>query len=115
MLRVRKDLQHDLCLVEVLFSALSETQWIISDGNAASLGTLFYNSLAAMDHLPWEVLNAGNWSALPDGKRKRCAEVLIYPKVAPNHIGAIHCYSEETLSFLSNCGKDTKMSRNMFF
>jgi hypothetical protein len=32
------------------------------------------------------VLTADDWQAFPDGKRKRCAEVLVFPKVEPNYI-----------------------------
>ncbi|MEA3522586.1 MAG: DUF4433 domain-containing protein [Campylobacterota bacterium] len=81
MLYVRKNIQNELCLIEISLSVLSKKNFLFTDGNAAAINTNFYNSLDDLIHLPWEVLNASYWNDFEDGKRKRCAEVLIYPSI----------------------------------
>jgi hypothetical protein len=115
MLYVRRHLQNEICLVEVFLSALLENEYLISDGNAASHFTNFYNSLTQLDLLPWDVLNAKYWADIQDGKRKKCAEVLVYPKITPQHIGTIHCYSIDTLNHINNNERYVKVSHNYYF
>ena len=73
MLYVRKHLQVNLCLVEVSLAVLTENEYLITDGNAASRDTQFYQSESSLSLLPWDVLRASYWTEFPDGKRKRCA------------------------------------------
>lgn len=115
MLYARKELQVDLCLVEISLSVLAENQYLMTDGNAASHDTKFYSSASSLELLPWDVLRAGYWNDLPDGKRKRCAEVLVYPKIPPKFIVRIHCYSNSTLDLLYDCGQDILVTKNLFF
>lgn len=117
MLYVRQELQRDLCWLEVSLAALDDknTQFIISDGNAASRETKFYTSVSKLDMLPWDVLKARTWFDLLDGKRKRCAEVLIYPKISPEHVVAIHCYCEDTVKALSRADRRVLLTRRLFF
>jgi hypothetical protein len=96
----------DLCLIEVMTSVLTEHKYIFSDGNAAARNTLFYNSLDHIDLLPWNIIKAVSRSDDPDGKRKRCAEVLIYPKIPPKFIKNIYCFSGSTLDYLQGCGRN---------
>jgi hypothetical protein len=115
MLYVRKDMQDELCLIEVSLSALSEDNFIFTDGNAASRDTKFFNSLNDLENLPWDVLNASYWNNFEDGKRKRCAEVLIYPSIEPESIKKIYCYSDVTLQQLSSVNCTITKARNLFF
>ena len=115
MLYVKKNIHDDLCLIEVSLSVLSENNFLISDGNAASRNTKFYNSLDKLYLLPWEVLQANYWSDFRDGKRQRCAEVLIYPSIKPIYIKQIHCYSSATLHYLEQLSCNVKMTKNLFF
>lgn len=59
-----------------------------SDGNAASDGTLFYQDPSDIEMIPWRVIRAGRWTgqAYPDGKRQRCAEILVPDLVETNYI-----------------------------
>lgn len=115
MLYVNKDFQHEICIVEVCLNALVENIYLISDGNAASQNTNFFNSINELDSLPWDVLHSDFWHDKFDGKRKRCSEVLIYPSVLPEHIKAIHCYSIETKDYLQNCGKPVFLTKSLYF
>lgn len=115
MLYVRRDLQSDLCLLEVSLSVMFENEYLITDGNAASRATKFFNSVAKLDCLPWDVLNGKFWPDHEDGKRKMCAEVLIHPAVAPSYVEAIHCYSIDTKKSVATFDCPVRLSRNLFF
>lgn len=115
MLYVRRNIQHDLCLIEISLSALSDHNFIFTDGNAAARNTHFYNETSDLDKLPWDVLNASYWNDFPDGKRKRCSEVLIYPKIERKHITKLHCCSSSAYKYLSQLEVPVEISENLFF
>ncbi len=83
MLYVRKEMQNKIALL--VFDANSIFQYkgtIFSDGNAASGPTKYYSKLTDLVNLDWACLNTTSyWNDFIDGKRKRCAEVLV-----PNNI-----------------------------
>jgi hypothetical protein len=115
MLYLRKDLQNVLCLIEVSLSVMIENEYLITDGNAASHDTNFYNSVSYLKHLPWNVLDADYWYDHFDGKRKRCAEILIYPRILPKFITNIYCYSNNVLDVLSGSNKNVCLKKSLFF
>lgn len=75
--------RSDLCLIAVDPEVLTHrgVELAFCDGNAASSSTSFYWDLRQLSRLPWEVLQADNWVSFSDGKRKRCAEMLVKPAV----------------------------------
>jgi len=81
----KKDLQNNIIIVEIdpniIFT--DKYQFAFTDGNAASPRTRFYNNLLYLDKIPWNVINAKYWNDIPDGRRKRCSEFLIYPSIPP--------------------------------
>lgn len=115
MLFVKKDLNKELCLIEISLSVLKESQFIFTDGNAAAKNTQFFNSTIALNRLPWDVLHAKYWNDFIDGKRKRCAEMLIYPFIKPAFFIKIHCYSDETLGYLQSVGCNAEKSERLFY
>ena len=115
MLYVKRNIQTELCLIEVSLSVLTNDNFIFSDGNAASRNTKFYNLVEDLEKLPWEVLGASYWNDYEDGKRKRCAEILIHPLIEPKHISKIHCFSHETLEFISRFNIQSEISGELFF
>lgn len=115
MLYVRRNIQHDLCLIEISLSALSDNNFIFTDGNAAARNTHFYSETNDLDKLPWDVLNASYWNDYPDGKRKRCSEILIYPKIEKRYITKLHCCSSSTFNYLSQFGIQVEISEKLFF
>jgi hypothetical protein len=115
MLYVRQELQDNLCLLEISLCVLNQNDYLITDGNAACHNTLFSNTVNNLHHLPWDVLHAGFWYEFDDGKRKMCAEVLIYPKISPKYIDTIHCCSVNTYNIIQNCNKQVKLSPDLFF
>ena len=114
MLRYLWDKKNDLCFLQVSLLALAEVEYLISDGNAASQVTKFYYSLDQLNLLSWDIILAENWASHDDGKRKRCAEVLIYPKIHPDYIKNIYCFSIDTENYLANCGKIIKLHKDLF-
>ncbi len=115
MLYVKRNIQNQLCLIEISLSVLSNDNFIFTDGNAASRNTKFYNLNEDLKQLPWKVLDSSYWSDLEDGKRKRCAEILIHPSIEPKHIIKIHCFSHETLEFISRFNVQSKITGELFF
>lgn len=85
-----------LIIVEIPIDLLLAYDHVFTDGNAASSGTKFGNTIETAK-TAIEVLNAGSWNDLPDGKRKRCAEILVYNRVPATLFSKAMCYSEEQI------------------
>lgn len=115
MLYYHKDRQAEICLVEVSLDCLSENNFIFTDGNAASQSTLFFGSLDYLNSIPWEVINARYWTDHPDGKRKRCSEVMVYPKIESKHIISVVCCSSETYNMIRSLTKKARISTDNYF
>lgn len=115
MLFVRQKIQDDLCLIEISLTSLLHSDFVFTDGNAASRNTAFFNSANDLRLLPWEVIKAPYWSGFADGKRKKCSELLIYPLIQPECIVEIHCNSTETLHYVTKLGCSAKISPEFFF
>jgi hypothetical protein len=96
MLYVRREEIEKLCLLKVSLDVLVEGNFLITDGNAASRDTMFSNSTEFLDELPWDCIRAKYWNDFDDGKRKKCAEILVYPRIEPDYFEDIFCYSEKT-------------------
>lgn len=93
MLYVRRDMQEDIVFLGINPHLLLEPNTIFSDGNAAAVNTKFYCGTAMLNELPWDTINARYWTNFEDGKRIKCAEVLVYRKVTIQNILKIFCYS----------------------
>lgn len=115
MMFVRQEIQNNLCLLEVSLKVLNNREFLITDGNAAALNTKFNASIDGLDLLDWNVLRARYWNDFPDGKRKRCAEILVYPRIMPEFISKIHCCSDQTLNFLANFTSKALLTKELFF
>ncbi len=115
MLYRRKNIQHDLCLIEISLSVLNSKNFIFTDGNAASRETKFFKDKADLSNLPWDVLKANYWNDFFDGKRKRCAEFLVYPNIEAKYIKKIHCNNLSTLNYLRDAGCNSFLSNHLFF
>ena len=77
MLSVRRTLQSSIVVLYVNRCVLHRSGVVFTDGNAASGATRFFSDLRDLKKIDWECLNAASWTDFKDGKRKRCAEVLI--------------------------------------
>lgn len=97
MLFVRQNIQHELVILKVTPAVLQRHQHVYSDGNAACLNTQFSadpHVVAASD----TALRAVRWSDVPDGKRRRCAEVLVHPTVEPRFIVGAICSNQNLVN-----------------
>lgn len=96
----RKDIQAKLVLIRISSDVLLEedVQFAFSDGNAASAATSFFGDLGVLDKLPWDVIGSTYWTEFEDGKRKKCSEFLIYPKVRTKHFKELGVCSLESRS-----------------
>ncbi len=81
MLYVRREMQPCLAVLCVEKEILCSPGVVFTDGNVAASETRFFNSLDGLGELDWGCLEAKLWTDYDDGKRKRCAEVLV-----PDHI-----------------------------
>ena len=116
MLYRLKSSSHSLCLLEISLESLDYHDVLFTDGNAASRDTKFYTHPEDLKNLPWDVLKAEFWSDFADGKRKRCAEVLVYPSIGARHITKIHCNSFDTVNVLEQSGvRNVLYSPQLFF
>ena len=90
MLYKRRCLQHDIVILKISPNVLRDGLHVFCDGNAASRDTKFSpDSSILADSI--DALSAEYWANLADGKRRRCAELLVYPEVRPSHILSAIC------------------------
>lgn len=84
---------HPRVYVRVRLEVADKPGTIFSDGNAASGSTRFFQHLADVDKIPWDVVFAKKWTGrnFPDGTRQRCAEVLVPDCVEPEFITEVRC------------------------
>lgn len=119
MLYVRKNLRNSLCLIEIDITCIENCDFLITDGNAAASKTNFFNQASEVQLLPWHVLNANYWHDFEDGKRKRCAELLLYPEIKSSFIKVVHFHSSnEVFDKVTNSTTrefDIKISPELFF
>ncbi|MBL8527509.1 MAG: DUF4433 domain-containing protein [Burkholderiales bacterium] len=99
MLSAKRDVIPQLVFLQVAISLIvpSERRWLITDGNAAADATHFFNSVDDLKHLDWKCLRANYWNDIPDGKRTRCAEMLVETCVPTEWIVKIDCFSKATM------------------
>jgi hypothetical protein len=91
MMYVRKGMSSNIIILKINNSILNLKNAIFSDGNAASQSTAFYNNLNQLNNLSWDCLNNSYWNDYTDGKRKKCAEVLVPDLIEPKMIDEIIC------------------------
>ncbi|BDA19169.1 hypothetical protein KAM345_030830 [Aeromonas caviae] len=104
MLYRLRDRAADLVVLGLTPSLLDyHDQHCFTDGNAASELTLFAKGPSVV--LPsLEALKAVYWNDVPDGKRRRCAEVLVAPSIAPGFIEVAICSNAETAAAVNDAG-----------
>ena len=90
-LSARRDRREELFFIDVSPDVLCGpgNQFAFTDGNAASSQTRFFRSLHHLDKIPWDVIQAEYWPDHADGKRRRCAEFLVYPSVTPRYFSRL--------------------------
>jgi hypothetical protein len=74
---------------------------IFTDGNAASISTKYFTSINDLDKLNWNCINGLFWNDFTDGKRIKCAEVLVPHKITSKHIKEIFVYDDTSFNQIS--------------
>lgn len=115
MLFCRRSHNPTLCLLEIDLHACLQEGVLFTDGNAASRGTCFYDRLSDLRFLDWEALNASYWNDVQDGKRKRCAEVLVPHHLSAGFIVRVHTASLDSCAWLQQQGIKATFSPQRFF
>lgn len=119
MLYRRQDIQEDIVILGLEAQLLCEANILFTNGNAAASRTIFYRGTQMLDQLPWDSIRARSWIDIEDGRRIKCAEVLVYPKIEPNRIQKIFCYSNKHRETIIAAKQGTpiigKVNRDLFF
>jgi hypothetical protein len=100
MLYCRKNLQDNIVMLAIDRKLLFQNNALFTNGNAAADATHFYNNIQDLKMLNWNCIVAQSWADLPDGKRERCSETLVYPDVSIQSIQKIFCNNQHTLEFV---------------
>jgi len=117
----KRELMKEIIMFEVIPHIAAQTKEIlITDGNAASYSTNFYEDLEALNNLKWEVLNAGYWANFEDGKRIRCAEILIPEEIKLTFVQRIVCNNEALIDrickhFPNRFGIKVELDKSLFY
>ena len=86
MLYRRKEIQDDIVILAFDKRLLSNEGTWFTDGNAASNATKFYYHLSDLSGLDWECIEGAYWTDYDDGRRTRCAEILVPGGIHPSWI-----------------------------
>lgn len=120
MLFVRKNQQSQLAILAIDPFVLTLPHTAFSDGNAACSETNFYWDFPNITKLNWTIIRKQTWHDELDGKRIKCAEVLVYNHIPVNRIWKIFCYSKITVEYvkqtiLKNLSIPIEVNRHLYF
>jgi hypothetical protein len=114
MLYRRREIQADIFILVISTQVLDHHQHVFTDGNAASRDTFFSASRDVINN-SIDVLHAKHWNDFEDGKRKRCAEVLVYPLVEPEFIDHIICYDSAAQKYIEKFTSTTAIPDRSYY
>ena len=89
MLFRKRDIQSELAILCISKGVLLFDGAVFTDGNAASADTQFFGDCRHLDQLDWACIRAPYWTDFPDGKRRRCAEVLVPDRLGLEHVDRV--------------------------
>ena len=99
----------------------SGCKFVFTDGHGIMVLSDYYNNLASLDKIPWNVVNAKYWTDFLDGRRLRQSEFLIYNKFDWNLVQTIGVYNSKMLNRVNALVRglsyqpSVKTKRNWFF
>ena len=76
----------------------SGCKFAFTDGHGIMMLSDYYNDLANLDKIPWNVVNARYWNDFPDGRRLRQSEFLVYNKFDWSLVQTIGVYNSNILN-----------------
>lgn len=92
----------DLVVIEVDKKIMLSPGLLFTDGNAASSSTNYFTNIDALNQLDWNCIFSEYWSDYPNGKRIRCAEVLIPETVPTKYFKHIYTKNGESARLVTN-------------
>lgn len=112
--------RKDIVILAIDRMLIYDTNAIFTDGNAANKPTKFYNDICNLNQLNWDCIKADYWKDFEDGKRKRMAEILLFPDIPSKYIQKIYCNNLDTLQFIQEKTKKyqniaTEINLNLYF
>jgi len=93
----RREISDDLVILKINPALLLQAGTLFTDGNAASSYTHFYREIEDLKQLNWDCLHCDYWPDYPDGRRIRCAEMLIPDRIEMSDITAIAVNRKKSL------------------
>lgn len=119
MLYRRQEMQEDIVILGLDPRILSEPDTIFTDGNAASSRTTFHRDIQMLQNLPWDSIRTRSWTDIPDGRRIKCAEVLVHSEIQPSRIQMVFCCSNKHRETIIAAKQGTlimgKVNRDLYF
>jgi len=97
MSSARRELANELVILKLNPQLLLQSGMLFTDGNAACCSTRFFSALNDLNQLNWDCLNGRYWNDYADGRRLRCAEMLIPDRIQVTNIMQIAIKSEIAL------------------
>ena len=102
MLSKRRDHQDDIVILCLDRQLLEQSSTFFTDGNAAGDATESFNDPRDLKKLDWDCIRATYWNDFKDGKRKRCAEILVPDVISFDEVREIRVHSQLTKTRLGN-------------
>jgi len=96
MSSARRELSSHLVILKLNPQLLLQSGMLFTEGNAACCNTRFFNELNDLNQLNWDCLNSRYWNDYSDGRRLRCAEMLIPDRIQVKNIMQIAVKSSNT-------------------
>lgn len=120
MLFKLRNIQDDVLILAIDRNLILNQNSIFTDGNAASQGTRFFNSIGQLTQLNWRCIRAEFWNDIADGKRIRCAEVLVFPRIEIASIKKIYSNNSTVTAFASSKARNfrhitVEQNNNLYF
>lgn len=120
MLFKRKNMQNEIVILAIDRNVLLQANAIFTNGNAAAKITHFYREIDNLSQLYWKCIHAEHWNDFTDGKRIRCAEVLVYSRIDISAIKKIICNNFELQQIVSSQIEKYKnliaeVNKNLYF
>ncbi len=115
MLYANLELQESIYIIKVSLEVLDDMPFLFTDGNAAADMTGFLNETDDLDKLPMDVLKSRYWNDFVDGRRKMCAEVLIYDHIPAEYIEKVYCISPLAKLLAPECNKPVEVDSAYYF
>lgn len=73
----------------------SGSDFAFTDGHGIMALSDYYDDLADLEEVPWNVINARYWNDFPDGKRLRQSEFLVYKSFNWSLVEVVGVYNQE--------------------